>query len=139
MQPIRVTLQEGMHFLGELDGFGIHIDADESVGGKNKGPRPKGLSLISLAGCTAMDVISILRKMKVEPEEFYVDVAAVELTDQHPKVFKKILLKYYLKGTDVPRKKVEKAVELSQTRYCGVTAMLEHSAEIDYEIVIEEV
>ena len=139
MQPIRVTLQEGMHFLGELDGFGIHIDADEAVGGKNKGPRPKGLSLISLAGCTAMDVISILRKMKVEPEEFYVDVAAVELTDQHPKVFKKILLKYYLKGVDIPRKKVEKAVELSQTRYCGVTAMLEHSAKIDYEIVIEEV
>ena len=137
MQTTRVTLQEGMHFLGELDGFGIHIDADESVGGKNKGPRPKGLSLTSLAGCTAMDVISILRKMKVEPDELYVDAAA-ELTDQHPKVFKKIFLTYYLKGQDIPLKKVKKAIELSQTRYCGVTAMLEHSAEMTYEIVIEE-
>ncbi len=138
MQTTRVTLQEGMHFLGEIDGFGIHIDADESVGGKNKGPKPKGLSLISLAGCTAMDVISILRKMKVEPEEFFVDVTDVELTDQHPKVYKKIHLTYYLKGQNIPLKKVRKAVELSQTRYCGVTAMLEKTAEITYNIVIEE-
>jgi len=137
MQTTRVTLLEEMHFLGELDGFNIHIDADESVGGKNKGPRPKGLSLTSLAGCTAMDVISILRKMKAVPDEFYVDVAA-ETTDQHPKVYHKIHLTYHLKGKDLPRKKVERAVELSQTRYCGVTAMLEKTAEITYDIVIEE-
>jgi len=134
----KVVLQEGMHFKGELDGFDIHLDADQKVGGRNKGPKPKGLSLTSLVGCTAMDVISILRKMRVEPEEFSVEAKA-ELTDQHPKVFKKIFLTYYLKGADIPRKKVEKAVELSQKVYCGVTAMLEHSAEIEYEIVIEEV
>jgi len=131
----KVVLKNGMHFDGQLDGFDIPIDADPSVGGQNLGPKPKGLVLTSLVGCTAMDVISILRKMRVEPEEFSVE-AQSELTDEHPKVFKKVLITYRLKG-DVPRDKVEKAVTLSQDRYCGVTAMLQKAVPIEYEIIIE--
>ena len=59
-----VVLKDGMHFQGELEGFDIPIDADEQFGGRNLGPKPKGLVLTSLVGCTAMDVISILRKIK---------------------------------------------------------------------------
>lgn len=132
----RVTLKEGMAFEGELDGHTIPIDADESVGGKNLGPKPKGLSLTSLAGCTAMDVISILRKMKAEPEEFWVE-AESGLTEEHPKVFTGITITYYLKGGQVTKEKAEKAVSLSEERYCGVSAMLRKAAPIETKIVIE--
>ena len=133
----KVELKNGMHFIGVLDGYEVPIDADKSVGGEGKGPKPKGLMLTALAGCTAMDVISILRKMKIEPESFSVDTEA-DLTDDHPKVFKAIRIVYRLKGKGIERSKVEKAVELSQEKYCGVAAMLKMAAPIDYEIVIEE-
>jgi putative redox protein len=131
-----VKLQEGMAFEAELDGHTFLIDAFDDVGGKDKGPRPKGLTLTSLCGCTAMDVISILRKMKAEPEEFRVE-ADTDLTDEHPKVFKGITLTYYFKGGDVTREKAEKAVSLSEERYCGVSAMLRKAVPIETKIVIE--
>jgi putative redox protein len=133
----KVVLKSGMHFMGTLDGFDVPIDADSSVGGRNKGPKPKGLLLTSLAGCTAMDVISILRKMKVEVSSFSVETEA-DVTEDHPKVFKRIKITYTLKGEGLTRDKVEKAVKLSQEKYCGVSAMLGKTAPIDYEIVIEE-
>ena len=132
-----VVLQDGMHFVGELDGFGVPIDADAAVGGKNRGPRPKGLLLTSLAGCTAMDVISILRKMKIEPDSFSVEAEA-DVTAEHPKVFKTVRIIYRLRGKDIARDKVEKAVDLSLGKYCGVFAMLSKAAPISHEIVIEE-
>jgi putative redox protein len=133
----KVELRNGMHFMGILDGYEVPIDADKSVGGEGRGPKPKGLMLTALAGCTAMDVISILRKMKIEPESFSVETEA-ELTDDHPKVFKAIRIVYRLRGKGIEREKVKKAVELSQDKYCGVSAMLKMIARIDYEIVIEE-
>jgi putative redox protein len=132
----KVVLKDKMHFMGELDGFDIPIDSDEKFGGQNKGSKPKGLTLTSLSGCTALDVISILRKMRVEPEEFSVEAEA-EVAEEHPKVFKKILLTYRLKGKDIPLEKVEKAVKLSQDLYCGVSAMLKKTVPIEYEIIIE--
>lgn len=130
-----VTLKEAMHFQGELGGFDIPIDANAEVGGQNKGPTPKGLVLTSLAGCTAMDVISILRKMRIEPDLFSVEAEA-DLSDEHPRVFKSIKLTYRFKG-DVPRDKAQKAIELSQDHYCGVSAMLKKAAPIEYEIIID--
>ena len=96
----------------------------------------KQLTLTSLGACTAMDVISILRKMRIEPVEFSVDVET-ELTDEHPKVFKKVFITYRLKGEGIDRAKVEKAVNLSQDRYCGVSAMLRKAVPIEHEIIIE--
>ena len=132
-----VSLNEQMHFTGEVEGFEFPLDADPQHGGQNKGPRPKTLALTSLAGCTAMDVIAILRKMKVEPETFSVE-AESELTDDHPRVFDKIRLTYRFKGTNLPRKKLEKAITLSQERYCGMSAMLRVSVPLEWEILIEE-
>jgi len=133
----KVELKSGMHFMGMLDGFEVPIDADKSAGGEGRGPKPKGLMLTALAGCTAMDVISILRKMKIEPKAFSVETEA-DLTEDHPKVFKAIRIVYRLKGKGIEREKVRKAVELSQEKYCGVSAMLKMAAPIEFEIVIEE-
>ncbi len=124
-----------MAFDVELNGHHFLIDANEKVGGKNRGPRPKGLLLSGLAGCTGMDVVSILKKMKVENYKFEINVAA-ELTDEHPKIYDKIELEYLFSGEDLPVSKVKRAVELSETRYCGVSEMLRKAAEIKTKILL---
>lgn len=127
--------KKDMTFEAEVSGFKILLDADESVGGQNNGPRPKPLTLVSLAGCTGMDVVSILRKMKAEPEYFNISVEG-ELTEEHPKYYHKIHITYELKGENIDIEKVEKAVNLSRERYCGVNALLSFGAEITHQIRI---
>jgi len=133
----KVVLKDGMHFMGELNGFQIPIDAAEEVGGRNLGARPKGLTLTSLVGCTAIDVISLLRKMRAEPAEFSVEAEA-EVAADHPKVFTKVVITYRFKGGEVTREKAEKAVNLSQERYCGVSAMLKKAVPVEYRIEVIE-
>lgn len=130
-----VSHQGEMAFEVALDGHTFMIDADESVGGQNKGPRPKALLLSGLAGCTAMDVTSILGKMKVNFDSFRVEIDA-NLTDEHPKTYDRIHVRYVFTGEDMNRDKVERAVQLSEERYCGASAMLRQAAEITSEIVI---
>lgn len=126
---------EGMAFSTDMHGHEIIIDATDEHGGQNKGPRPKALLLKSLAGCTGMDVVSLLRKMRVEFSDFSVDVTG-ELTDEHPKIYHLISLTYKVRLADVEsRPKFEKAVDLSQNRYCGVSAMLSKAAKIEHSIV----
>ncbi len=126
-----------MTFDAEVNGHIIPIDADASVGGEDRGPRPKPLTLVSLGGCTGMDVVSILDKMRVKFDDLKVDVTG-ELTDEHPKYFNKIKITYSFVGKDLPLDKIEKAVSLSQERYCGVTAMLNKVAEITHEIILKD-
>ncbi len=132
---IDCTWKDGMTFEAEVNGFKLILDADESVGGRDLGPRPKPLTLVSLAGCTGMDVISILKKMRVEPDYFNVSVEG-ELTDEYPKYYHKIHTIYEFRGDNLPMEKLEKAVNLSQDRYCGVTAMLIKVAQMTHEIRI---
>ncbi len=134
---VSVNWMEDMAFEATVNDHKIVLDAVEAVGGKNRGPRPKPLSLVSLGGCTGMDVVSILKKMRVEFEKLDIDIEA-EMTDEHPKHYNKIKIIYKFKGKDLPKEKLEKAVTLSQERYCGVTAMLSKAADIDYEIIIED-
>lgn len=134
---VNVAWTGDMAFEAEVNDFKIKIDADERVGGKNSGPRPKALSLVSLGGCTGMDVVSILAKMRVKFDDFNVEVEG-ELTEDHPKYYNKIHVIYTFKGKDLPLAKIEKAVTLSQDSYCGVSAMLGKAAEITHEIIIEE-
>ena len=131
-----VTWTGDMAFEAEVNNFKIKLDADEKVGGNNTGPRPKPLILVALAGCTGMDVISILKKMRVEPDFFDVEVDG-EMTDEHPKYFNKIHIKYTFKGDSLPMAKIEKAVSLSQDRYCGVSEMLKKAATITHEIIVK--
>lgn len=132
---ITATNTGGMSFEVEQDGHTFVVDADESVGGRNLGPRPKALILSGLAGCTGMDVVSILRKMKVAYQSLRIEVDS-NLTDDHPRVYDRIHLKYIFTGDHLNRDKIEKAVQLSQDKYCGVSAMLRETAELTYEIII---
>jgi len=134
-QQAIVTWQNNMAFEATVNGHTIIMDADTSVGGQDQGPRPKILLLAGLGGCTGMDVVSILAKMKVVPEKFWMDISA-ELTEEHPKIYNQIKLIYYFKGDNLPIDKLEKAVNLSKERYCGVSAMLSKTAEILIEIKI---
>lgn len=124
-----------MVFEADVDGYKIILDADEKSGGTNQGPKPKALTLVSLAGCTGMDVISILKKMRIVPDYFNIETEG-ELTEEHPKYYYKIHIRYVFKGKDLPIDKLKKAVDLSQDRYCGVSALLKHGAEITHEIVV---
>jgi len=128
-----VTWSGGMAFDTELDGFHFAIDADAEFGGHDKGPRPKGLALSSLAGCTGMDVISILGKMRIVPASFSVE-ARTELTDEHPRVFREVTLVYRFEGESLPLDRLTRAISLSQDRYCGVSAMLSKATTIRWEL-----
>jgi len=128
---------ENMSFETEVNGHKIIIDAASEAGGENRGPRPKPLMLSALGGCTGMDVISILRKMKVEPEDFRVIVEG-DVTDEHPKHFFKMHVIYQFTGKNLPMDKLQKAVSLSEEKYCGVSATLRKALELTSEIKIIE-
>lgn len=122
-----------MAFEAESGPYKILMDADEGVGGNGMGPKPKPLLLSALAGCTGMDVVAILKKMQVNFDSFSMSVDG-ELTEEHPRYFNKIRMVYKFTGKDLPYSKIEKAVTLSQEKYCGISAMLGKAAEITYEI-----
>jgi putative redox protein len=124
-----------MAFEAHLDGFNFAIDAHEKFGGRNLGPMPKGLTLVSLAGCTAMDVISILQKMRVKVDSFEVATDGV-LANEHPKKFLEVVIKYIFKGTDLPLEKIKNAVSLSLGSYCGVYATLQPTVRMSHQVII---
>lgn len=134
-QKISTKWIDGMAFEANVNGHTIILDADDKVGGKNSGPRPKALLQVALAGCTAMDVISILKKMKIELKYFNVEVDG-ELNDEHPMFYKSLHIVYEFKGDNLDLEKIKKAISLSQDRYCGVSATLSKSVYITYEIKI---
>lgn len=130
-------LKGNMAFEMNINGHNLVIDASEEIGGNNLGPRPKPLLLAGLIGCTGMDVMSILQRMRIELEDLDIEVSA-ENTEEHPKVYQNIHLIFKFKGKDLPVDKLKRAVELSQEKYCGVTAMLRASTSVTYEIVLVE-
>jgi putative redox protein len=124
-------------FETNLDGHRLTIDASAEGGGDDLGPRPKKLMLLALAGCTGIDVIMILKKMKIEPEGFNVLVEG-DLTDEHPKKYHTIKIVYVFKGKDLPVDKLQRAVDLSQEKYCGVSATYRDALKLETEIRLEE-
>jgi putative redox protein len=122
-----------MAFETELDGHRLTIDTAENAGGKNSGMRPKKLMLTALAGCTGMDVISLLKKMRIEPDIFNVRVDG-NVTEEHPKQYDSMHIIYEFKGDNLPEDKLIKAIELSQEKYCGVSALYKKAIKVTYEI-----
>jgi putative redox protein len=114
----------------------VVMDGPEESSGSNAGVRPKELILMGLAGCTASDVVNILKKKRIRVNDFEMNIKA-ELAEEHPKVFNKVHLEFVFYGENIPEKDVERAIELSQTKYCSVTKMLEKSVDIthSYKIV----
>jgi len=133
MYQSKVSWKDGMAFDAELEGMKFQIDAAAEFGGRGLGPKPKGLLLTSLIGCTGMDVVAILGKMRLQPSK--VDVSAEgDLTEEHPKRFAKVRMRYDIEGESLPAKKVARAVQLSEERYCGVRASLAPEVEVVSEV-----
>ena len=135
-----VQWKENMTFVGTPDsGFPVQMDADSSFGGTDQGVRPMEMIALGLAGCTGMDVISILRKKRQQVSQFEVRVNGPRSAD-HPKVFTRALITYIVTGTSVEETAVIRAIELSMTKYCPVQVMLSQAfpMELHYEIYEDE-
>jgi putative redox protein len=132
----KVIWRQGLSFTGSADsGFEVPLGADPQVNGDNDGFRPLELMAVSLAGCTAMDVVSILRKKQQDLSAFEVKVHA-DQAEEYPKVFSHIVITYFITGHNLEEQAVRRALELSATKYCPAQAMLNKVvlAELHYEI-----
>jgi putative redox protein len=124
------TWKKKHRFESKQDKNEILLDGD-----KEKGFGPKALLLSGLAGCSGIDVVDILEKMRVEFSDFTIETEA-DQTEEHPKVFKSILVTYRIKTAKENEDKVKKAIDLSLEKYCGVSAMLKKNSAINYKIEI---
>lgn len=129
------TWQENLAFVSQLGDHGVRTDASAAHGGGGSGAGPKSLMMAALAGCTGVDVVAILKKMRMEFSALRLVVEA-ELTEEMPAVYRRMHLIYHIEGERVERDKVIKAVQLSQDKYCGVSAMYRRIMEISWEVVI---
>ncbi|MDD2447860.1 MAG: OsmC family protein [Tissierellia bacterium] len=136
VQNYSAKLVGNMAFEMDNAGHKVITDVSEDVGGQDLGPRPKALLLSALVGCSGIDIMTILKKMKEDVVEVNVDIE-VDQTEEDPKVYKYIKLLYRFKGNNLKLSNLEKAVKLSKDKYCGVAAMLEKAVPISYEIIIE--
>jgi putative redox protein len=131
----KLTSCGNFEFLTEIRNHQLTQDAKTEGGGQNKGPTPKELLLAAIAGCTGMDVVSLLKKMRVNYQSFEVDAQA-ETTDTHPKTFQEVVVDFKLTGEDIDLDKVQKSVDMSLTKYCGVSAMVWKVSPIKYQILL---
>jgi putative redox protein len=122
-----------MAFEADLGRHKIIMDTETENGGDDSGPRPKRLLLGTLATCTGMDVVSLLEKMRVPFSDFDI-ITEADLSQEHPKVFTAITVIYRIRVAAEHRDKVQKAVDLSQEKYCGISAMLRKNSPMDYTI-----
>lgn len=129
---------KGITFVGKTDSnHWITMDGPESFGGSDAGIRPKELLMLSLGGCTGSDVASILGKKKIKLDGFEMNISA-DVADEHPQVFTKMHLEYVFYGKNLPEKDIERAIDLSLTKYCSVTAMLQKAMQIEHSYKIIE-
>jgi putative redox protein len=132
---ITTTWEGGLAFDTQIDNHTIRLDAPESMGGGGTGPGPKKMMLLALSGCTGMDVVLILKKMRVVIDKMEIEVEA-DLTKLHPKHYTKMHVIYTFYGKDLPLEKIQKAVKLSEDTYCGVRAVYAKTMEMSSEVRI---
>ena len=132
---INVKWMGDMAFEAAIREHRVLMDANEDSGGHNKGPRPKPMLMASLAGCTGMDVMSILKKMKVEAKGLNIRVEGI-IAEEHPKIYTSMHLIYEFKGENLPMDRLIRAIELSQEKYCGVSLSLQKAMPVTWEIKI---
>jgi putative redox protein len=129
---------DGLTFAGKADSnHWVVMDGPEAVGGSNAGARPKELLLMALGGCTGSDVAAILKKKRVPLERFEIRLSA-STQEEHPQVFTSIHMEYVFFGENIPVPDVERAIELSTTKFCAVSAMLKASVELTHSYKIEK-
>lgn len=130
---VSTVFNDHMAFTANINGHILKMDTTADDGGEDSGPSPKRLMLASLAGCTGIDIVSILNKMKVVFSDFSIDVHAA-LTSEHPKTYNFVKITYSIKLAEEDKSKMIKAVSLSTEKYCGVFAMFKAFAKMDTEI-----
>ncbi len=132
----RIKWVENLQFVGNApSGHSILMDGPPEVGGDNVAIRPGEMTLVALGGCTGIDIVSMLKKMRVQFDSFEIVVDA-QPREQHPKSWEKIHITYILTGNHINEEKVRTAIELSGEKYCSVSAMLRPGAEITHELQI---
>ena len=130
---IRLRQVDGVHFVATTDsGHEVHVDGSAEIGGRDLGARPMETVLVGLGGCSAIDVLAILRKARQPVAGCELEITA-ERADTIPAVFTRIHVQYRLAGDGLAEHKVRRAVSLSMDKYCSVTRMLEKTAEITYD------
>ena len=135
----RITWVQDALFVGEAgSGHTITMDGSPDVGGRNLASRPMEVVLMGMGGCTAIDVVSMLRKQRQDIEGIEISLVA-ERAEDHPKVFTSVKLVYTVRGRKLNRALIERAVSLSDEKYCSATAMIRKSAEIAHEVVLVEI
>lgn len=133
---IKTVWRENNIFDTEIDGHTITIDLSKEAGGDDAGPRPKKLLLISAAGCSGLDVVEIVRKMRIDIKSFHIRIDA-ELTEEHPKQYTSLKVIYEFEGDNLPKEKLERACKMSFDNYCGVMAMYRKAVPVTYEVIIK--
>ncbi|MDP4238234.1 MAG: OsmC family protein [Bacteroidota bacterium] len=134
---IQTEWNGGMAFEADVNGHKVTMDATIEAGGHDSGPSPKKLMLVALSGCTGMDVVSLLKKMRVDIEKCTIEVQG-DVAEEHPKRYTKMHVIYKFTGKNLPLDKLEKAVKMSEETYCGVEALYKMAIEVTSEIKIIE-
>lgn len=132
---IKTIWKENNIFETDVDGHNIVIDLSKEAGGDNAGPRPKKLLLVAAAGCTGLDVVEIVKKMRVNVKKIDVRIDA-ELTEEYPITYTSLKVIYEFEGKNLPKEKLARACKLSFENYCGVMAMYKKAIPITYEVQI---
>lgn len=130
---INTAFTAGMQFKASLNGHEVIMDAGPEDGGNDTGTSPKKMMLAALAGCTGIDIVTILNKMKVPFSAFSISVEA-QLTEAHPRIYDHVKLTYTIQVAEADKVKMEKAVILSQDKYCGVSAMFKEFADLRWTV-----
>ena len=113
-------------------GHNLFIDAGVDDGGHGEGYRPKALMLSALSGCSGLDVASLIKKMKLKVDDFKIEIEA-NLTEEHPKYFDKVIMQFHFFGSELNEQKLQRAVDLSVEKYCGVMKMFRQFSELKIE------
>ncbi len=129
LSTIKAIYNSGMNFTADVNGHKIEIDTEKDRGGNNLGTRPKALMLVSLAGCTGLDIVNMLNKMRVNFSNLTIKVDG-HLTETEPAIFDLVVVNYSIRVNKEDESKVEKAVKLSKEKYCGVSKMFESFAKV---------
>ena len=137
-QIVTTTWKGNMKFEStNPSGHNLFIDASPNEGGKGDGYRPKSLMLSALAGCSGLDVASLIKKMKLKVDDFKIEIEA-SLTEEYPKFYNKVKVEFHFYGSELNKEKLQKAVDLSVEKYCGVMEMFRHFADVQTLIYYHE-
>ncbi len=135
-KQISVVWKGNMAFEAQIDEYKVMMDASPAVGGQHMGPTPKPLLMASMGGCTGMDVVSLAKKMRQEVDTLEIILKGT-IAEEHPMKYEAIHMIFQFTGKDLDAEKLQKAVDMSQDKYCGVAATLKDSVKLTYEISIK--